>query len=57
MVMNNYVVVYLEDMKTVYMDTDILLKDLPDDIQQDIIHVMYIPDEESLYDFLENYSS
>ncbi len=54
---NDYVVVYLDDRQTVYMYTDILLTDLPDSIQQDIIHWMYIPDEESLYDFLENYSS
>ena len=54
---DNFVVVYLEDKTTVYMDTDILLKDLPEDLQQEIIQVMYVPDEESLYDFLENYSS
>lgn len=57
MVENNYVVVYLEDMETVYMDTDILLTDLPEELQQDIIRVMYVPDEESLYSFLENYTS
>lgn len=57
MVEDNYVVVYQEDMQTVYMDTDILLKELPEELQQEIIQVMYIPDEESLYDFLENYSS
>ena len=57
MVEDNFVVVYLEDKTTVYMDTDILLKDLPEDLQQEIIQVMYVPDEESLYDFLENYSS
>ncbi len=54
---DNYVVVYLEDKATIYMDTDILLKDLPEDLQQEIIQVMYVPDEERLYDFLENYSS
>ena len=54
---DNFVVVYLEDKSTVYMDTDILLKDLPEELQQEIIQVMYVPDEESLYDFLENYSS
>ncbi len=54
---DNYVVVYLEDRKTVYMDTDILLKDLPEELQNDIIQTMFVPDEESLYDFLENYSS
>ncbi|MBR5248399.1 MAG: hypothetical protein IKV27_05605 [Lachnospiraceae bacterium] len=54
---DNFVVVYLEDKTTIYMDTDILLKDLPEDLQQEIIQVMFVPDEESLYDFLENYSS
>lgn len=54
---NNLVVVYLDDQETVYMYTDILLTDLPDRIQQDIINMMFIQDEESLYDFLENYSS
>ncbi len=57
MVEDNYVMVYLEDKITLYMDTDISLKDLPEDIQQEIIHVKYVPDEESLYDFLENYTS
>ncbi len=57
MVEDNLVVVYLEDKTTVYMDTDISLKDLPEDLQQEIIQVMYLPDEESLYNFLENYSS
>ncbi len=54
---DNYVVVYLEDKTTVYMDTDILLEELPEQLQTDIIQMMYVPDEESLYDFLENYSS
>lgn len=54
---NNFVVVYLDDQETIYMYTDVLLSDLPDRVQQDIINVMYIPDEESLYDFLETYSS
>ena len=57
MVRNNFVVVCLEDQRTVYMETGILLKDLPEQIQQDIIQILFIPDEESLYDFLENYSS
>ncbi len=54
---DNYVVVYLEDKTTVYMDTDILLNELPDAVQQDVINWMYIPDEKSLYNFLESYSS
>lgn len=57
MVENNYVVVYLDDRKTIYMYTDILLSGLPDDVQQDIINVMFMEDEETLYNFLETYSS
>lgn len=56
-VRDNYVAVCLEDMQTVYMETDILLKELPEELQQEIIQVMYVPDEETLFDFLENYSS
>lgn len=54
---NNYVVVYLDDRETIYMYTDILLSELPDTVQQDVINVMFVEDEESLYDFLESYSS
>lgn len=54
---DNYVVVYLEDLTTVYMYTDILLSRLPEEIQQEIIQRMYIPDEETLYSFLEDYTS
>lgn len=54
---NHYVVVYCDDQKTVYMKTNILLEDLPDDIQQEIIGEMHVEDEKTLYDFLESYSS
>lgn len=57
MVRDNYVVVYLDDQETVYMYTDILLTELPDNVQQDIINILFVPDEESLYGFLETYSS
>lgn len=56
-VQNNFVVVYLEDMESIYMYTDILLSDLPDDVQQEVIEIMYVEDEEQLYNFLESYSS
>ena len=56
-VYDNEVVVYLEDMQTVYIETDIRLDSLPDDVQQSIIDMMWIKDEEALYSFLENYSS
>lgn len=54
---NNLLVVYLDDQQTVYMYTSIFLDRLPERVQQDIINIMFIPDEESLYNFLENYSS
>lgn len=56
-VYDNEVVVYLEDKVTVYINTDISLDSLPEEVQQEIIQMMWIPDEESLYHFLESYSS
>ena len=53
---NNYVVVYMDDAQTLYMNTDILVTSLPDSVQQQIIHVMFMPDEASLFAFLETYS-
>ncbi len=48
----------LEDKETIYIDdTRIMLDELPDDIQQDIIHMLWIENEEKLYAFLEAYSS
>lgn len=61
---NFYIVVYndkirvlLEDKKTVYLETGILAYDLPLDLQQEIMQGMFVPGEEALYDFLENYTS
>lgn len=54
---DDLLVVYLEDRETVYQYTNIHLSQLPEQLQQEIIKVMYISDEESLYDFLENYTS
>ncbi len=54
---DNYVVVMLEDKRTVFLDTVIRVTDLPSNIQQDILQGLFIPNEESLYDFLENYTS
>ena len=56
-VYDNEVVVYLEDKKTIYINTEISLSSLPEPTQQEIIEMMWIPDEESLYNILENYSS
>ncbi|MDE5745978.1 MAG: hypothetical protein K2I21_00185 [Acetatifactor sp.] len=54
---NDLIVVYLEDRQTVYQYTNIRLSQLPEQLQQEIIGVMHVTDEESLYDFLENYTS
>lgn len=57
MAVNDLIVVYNEDRETVYQYTNIRLSELPERLQQEIIGVMYIADEESLYDFLESYTS
>ena len=56
-VKDNEVIVYLEDMQTLYMYTGIRLDELPDPLQMQIIQMLRIEDEEELFDFLENYSS
>lgn len=56
-VRDNEVVVYLEDKETIYINTGIALETLPETVQLDIIQMLWIEDEEALYNFLENYSS
>jgi len=56
-VYDNQVLVYLEDMETVYIETDIRLDTLPEELQEQIIQLMWIENEAALYNFLENYSS
>lgn len=55
--MNEYVVVYLSDKKSVYEYTDILITDLPEHLAREIKNGKYIRNLEDLYGFLENYSS
>lgn len=57
MVADHFIVVYEEDKKTLYMNTDILLESLSDMLQSEIIRGKYIGSEEELYHFLESYSS
>ena len=54
---DNTVRVYLEDRTTVYIDTEIALDSLPYELQQEIIQMLWIENEEALYNFLETYSS
>lgn len=56
-VQDNYVVVMCEDLQTVYMNTSILLSDLPERLQTEVLTNKYIETEKELYDFLETYSS
>lgn len=56
-VRDNEVVVYLEDMETVYINTGIAMETLPEELQQEIMQMLWVESEESLYDFLETYSS
>lgn len=56
-VTDHEVVVYLEDRTTVYINTGIALEDLPEVLQLQIMDMLFVPDEETLYDFLETYSS
>lgn len=55
--LNGYVVVYLEDRKTIFEYTDIKVSELPEEIQEEIEQGKAIAGLEKLYGFLENYSS
>lgn len=57
MVADHFVVVYESDKETVHMNTDILLTNLDETLQEEIIRGKYIEDEQALYNFLESYSS
>jgi hypothetical protein len=54
---SNLVSVYLADMKTVFMNTNIAVYNLPSALRQEILYTKYIANEEELYGFLEAYSS
>lgn len=56
-VYDNKVWVYLEDKQTVYIETDIRVDLLPEELQQQIIQMKWVEDQEELFNFLENYSS
>ncbi len=54
---NNYITVYYGDLQTVYMNTNIGMQNLSEELQQEILYIKFIETEEELYDFLEAYSS
>lgn len=49
--------VYESDSATVFMETDILVEQLPEDVRNQLDLGVGIRTEEELYDFLESYSS
>ena len=53
----NFVVVYYSDLSTVYMYTDIVMDNLPKETQDEINEGKKINSLESLYSFLESYTS
>lgn len=57
MVADHYVIVYEEDKKTIHTNTDILLENLSEELQEQIMQGKYMEDEQELYNFLESYSS
>lgn len=56
-VRDHEVVVYLEDKKTLYISTGILLENLPQKVQLELIQMQKVEGEADLYNFLEAYSS
>ena len=56
-VADNFIVIYLQYKKTLYLSTDILLENLDDALQAEIIQGKYMETEEEVYNFLESYSS
>lgn len=55
--LNGFVVVYLSDQKTIYEYTTIPVDNLPEEVALEISNGMKIDTSESLYSFLEGYSS
>lgn len=55
--MDRRVVVLLEDKCTIYMNTDISLHMLPQELQEALSDMIYVENEPALFDFLEAYSS
>jgi len=54
---NGRIAVYENDRTTLYMNTDIEASVLPDEVMQELIQGKYVEEIETLYGFLESYSS
>ncbi|HKM05277.1 MAG TPA: hypothetical protein VJZ04_11945 [Lachnospiraceae bacterium] len=54
---NNFLTVYFKDLKTLFLQTDIVLEELPNELQQEIMKIKPFDTQEELYNFLESYTS
>ena len=54
---DNKLIVYYQDMETVFLTTDIPLDVLPEQVSLEVLQKTYFETEEELYNFLESYSS
>lgn len=54
---DHYVVVYDYSLEHLYMNTGIVVEDLPQDLQSEIIQMKFVENETELYNFLESFSS
>lgn len=54
---DNKLVVYYEDMETIFLSTDISIESLPENVKREVLQKKYFESEEELYNFLESYSS
>ena len=57
MVVEGKICVYKQDKETIYFETDLMLHDLPEVVQQEVLRGKYIDSELKVYHFLESYSS
>ena len=55
--MDYRVIVLYDDAKTIYMTTDISFEMLPIELQERISDMIYVENEQALFDFLEAYTS
>ena len=56
-IMEGKVVVLTGDGQSLYMDTDISVFMLPEEIREELTNMIYVEDDEALFDFLEGYTS
>ena len=56
-VIDHRVVVLFDDGKTLYMTTDVTMDMLPSELQEELATMIYLKDQQALFDFLEAYTS